>query len=84
MSMTNKEIYDYAKKHGIKDICKFMKDMRRAGLKIRYYQGRFNWSGPAVVVPDIQDALSNTRVKCQWDNMALEYVVYPKAQLKLW
>lgn len=60
-----------------------MRDMKRAGLKskMRYYEGRFNWTGPAVVVSDIQEVLSHTKVKCQWDNMGKNFVVYPKQSI---
>ena len=42
-------------------------------------RGRFFWTGPAVVVDDLQDALSATRVSCQWDSMGRGWVVYPRA-----
>jgi hypothetical protein len=45
--------------------------------KMRFYQGRDFWTGPAVVVDALQDALSHTKVKCQWDRMGRGYVVYP-------
>lgn len=57
---------------------KFVKDMQKAKLKPYHYIGRFFYSGPAVNVKDIQDAVSNTKVKCQWDNMGLDWVVYPR------
>lgn len=75
-------MYDYAKKNGIDDICKFMRNMKRAGLKMSYYQGRYFWTGPAVKTKDIQSVLSNTKVKCQWDNLGMGYIVYPKTPLK--
>jgi len=62
-----------------KDCKKFVKDMEAAGLEVEHYSGRFFWNGPAVQVDSIQDALSQTKVKCQWDNMGLGWVVYPKA-----
>ena len=77
--MTLKECWDKARKIGREDVRRFMRDMRRAGLKskMRYYEGRNFWTGPAVVVDDLQEALSHTKVKCQWDNMGKGYVVYP-------
>jgi hypothetical protein len=57
---------------------KFVKDMKKAGLEPYDYRGRFYYHGPAVNVDSIQDALSETKVKCQWDNMGLGFVVYPK------
>lgn len=65
-----------------KDVLKFINDMEEAGLEVYHYRGRFFWEGPAVNVHNIQDALSNTKVKCQWDNMGLDMVVYPKASDK--
>lgn len=59
---------------------RFVADMKRAGLTPYHYHGRFFYEGPAVDVDDLQDALSETRVKCQWDNMGLGFVVYPKEQ----
>ena len=55
----------------------FVRDMEDAGLEVEHYRGRFLWEGPAVRVDDIQDALSNTKVKCQWDSMGLGFIVYP-------
>jgi hypothetical protein len=57
---------------------RFVKDMEKAGLEPYNYRGRFWYEGPAVNVDDIQDALSATKVKCQWDNMGLGWVVYPR------
>lgn len=56
----------------------FVEDMIKAGLKPEHYHGRFFWEGPSVIVDDIQDALSATKVKCQLDNMGKGYVVYPR------
>jgi len=58
----------------------FAQDMQQAGLEIEYYHGRFWWEGVACRVDDLQDALSNTKVPCQWDNMGLGWIVYPKAR----
>ena len=46
-----------------------------------YVEGRFYWRGPAVVVRHAADAMSETRVKCQWDGMGLGVVVYPRQGL---
>lgn len=64
------------------DCVKFVEDMEDACLDVEHYRGRFFWQGPAVICDDIQDVLSNTKVKCQWDQMGLGYVVYPKASDK--
>jgi hypothetical protein len=57
---------------------KFVQNMREAGLNLFHYNGRFYWRGPAVVVDNLQEALSETRVPCQWDNMGRGFVVYPE------
>lgn len=82
--MKLKEIYARADATGCKQICRFMLDMRKAGLKykMRHYRGRFFWEGPAVVVDNIQEVLSKTKVPCQWDNMAMSWIVYPKESLR--
>jgi hypothetical protein len=59
----------------------FIYDMAEAGLEtsLMHYCGRNFWSGPAVAVHDLQDALSSTKVPCQWESLGLDFVVYPKA-----
>jgi hypothetical protein len=63
---------------GHPDHATFASEMRAAGLQVRRYRGRFYWEGPAVVVDDLQDALGVTTVHCQWDQMGLGWVVYPR------
>jgi hypothetical protein len=58
---------------------RFAADMERAGLEVRHYRGRFFWQGPAVVVGDRDQAISATDVACQWDQMGLDWIVYPRA-----
>ena len=65
-------------KYENKNYQKFVKDMEEAGLEVEHYKGRFFYEGPAVRCDSLQDVLSNTKVKCQWDNMGLGYIVYPK------
>lgn len=60
-----------------KDCLQFVEDMENASLEVDHYRGRNFWQGPAVRVDFLQDALSETKVKCQWDNMGLGYIVYP-------
>ena len=81
--MTLKDCWNKARKMGCQDVRRLMRDMKRAGLKskMRYYEGRNFWTGPAVVVDSLQDALSHTKVKCQWDNLGLGYVVYPRQSI---
>ncbi len=61
-----------------KNFATFIEDMETAGLDVIHYRGRFYYEGPAVIVSDLQDALGETKVKCQWDNMGFDWVVYPK------
>jgi hypothetical protein len=61
------------------DCVRFVADMEQAGLTVEHYFGRFFWQGPAVRVDDLQDAMSETRVKVQYDNMGRGYIVYPKS-----
>ena len=57
----------------------FLEDMAKAGLeKVRHYEGRNFYKGPAVSVDDLQDALSATKVPCNWDNLGRRYIVYPR------
>lgn len=79
--MSLKEIYNQARADGKDEICRWMRDMRRVGLRMRYYEGRNFYKGPAVIVDDIQDCLSETKIKSQWDNMAFQFVVYPRCSL---
>lgn len=61
------------------DHIQFVSDMEAAGLEVEHYHGRFMWEGPAVRVDDLQDAMSETKVRVQYDNMGLGWIVYPKA-----
>ena len=79
--MTLNEMYREAKSRGKTDICRFMRDMKRAGLRLRTYNGRCFWKGPGVVVRHVSDAMSETRVKCQFDSMGLDVIVYPRQSL---
>jgi hypothetical protein len=81
--MKLKELYRLAKEQGRQDVCRFMRDMRRAGLKMEFYRGRFFWAGPAVVCHGLQDVLSNTKVPCQHDSMGLDVVVYPRESVSV-
>lgn len=59
------------------DAIQFVEDMRQAMLPVEHYHGRFYWQGPAVRVDDLQDAMSETKVRVQWDSMGMGYIVYP-------
>lgn len=61
----------------------FKKDMEKIGVKVRKYHGRFFYHGWAVEAynnkfPTIQDIIRATDVKLLWDNLGLDYIVYPK------
>lgn len=64
-------------KYESRDHNRFVKDMRAAGLRLRHYNGRWFWSGPAVSVDRVQDAQKATKVRCQWDQLGMGYIVYP-------
>ena len=55
----------------------FVADMLAAGFEVEHYHGRFHWQGPAVRVDCREDVMSETEVKCQWDNMGMGFIVYP-------
>jgi hypothetical protein len=62
---------------------KFTEDMEEAGFEVRDYNGRFFYKGPAVATdrsngPSLQDVMGATRVPLQWDNLGLDYIIYPK------
>ena len=48
------------------DHVQFIHDMEMAGLETFHHQGPFSWQGPAVLVSDPTDVLSQTQVLCQW------------------
>ena len=57
----------------------FVNDMMAAGERdnLMCYHGSPMYYGPGVTVPNIQDALSATQVRCHWDNLELGYIVHP-------
>jgi len=57
---------------------RFVRECREAGLEVEHYEGRFFYTGPAVRTKDVQEVIRATRVKVQWDNLGLGYIVYPK------
>lgn len=61
------------------DHASFVSDMEAAGREVHYYQGRSFWKGPAVQcdAADLQEVIRETRVKLQWDQLGLGYIVYP-------
>lgn len=65
----------------------FVKDMERAGIEYDgEYNGRFFYHGPAVRTnekgfPTRQDVIRATKVKLQWDNLGLDFIVYPAKEI---
>lgn len=58
---------------------RFVIDCCNVGLEdVRNYRGRCFYEGPGVVVSDISKVAKITKVPIQWDNMGLDYIVYPK------
>ena len=62
----------------------FAKDMRRAGLKVFCYKGRFGWEGPAVEVKEIAVGKCATDVECQHDQWGMGCLVYPVERERSW
>ena len=57
---------------------RFVMDMKEAGMVVHRYFGKFHYVGPAVSTGCLQDVLSATRVRCQYDTLGKRgYVVYP-------
>lgn len=62
----------------------FIEDMEMAGIEYDgEYHGRFFYGGPAVRTnengfPKLQDVIRATKIKVQWDNLGLDFVVYPR------
>jgi len=74
-------VYETAKEQNKKQLCRFMQDMRRAGLKQRVYHDKLLWSGPAVVCEDVEAVLAQTNVPCLSVQKGKRFVVYPKQGL---
>lgn len=55
---------------------RFIKDMREAGFKVRRHTAA-QFKGPAVDVGAVEDAVSKTKVKCQWEASKEGFLVYP-------
>lgn len=61
----------------------FIEDMKNVGIEYEEYKGRFFYHGPAVRshekgFPTRQDIIRATKVELQWDNMGLDFIVYPR------
>ena len=61
----------------------FVEDMENAGIEYDgEYNGRLFYHGPAVRTnekgfPTRQDVIRATKVKLQWDNLGLDFIIYP-------
>jgi hypothetical protein len=75
------EVYATAKTQDKKQLCRFMRDMKRAGLKQRFFRVQSSWSGPAVVCADVEAVLSETKVPCQSHQKGSRFLVHPKQGL---
>jgi hypothetical protein len=61
----------------------FQDECEAAGMEVEHYRGRFFYDGPAVRTdedgwPTLQDVIRATRVPLQWDNLAFDWIVYPR------
>lgn len=73
-------------KYDTEEANKFVRDMHVLGAEVEHYHGRFFWEGPAVRSGrdfDMQEILGATKVKCQWDSMGLDHIIYPYRSAKL-
>jgi len=60
-----------------KDCVRFVRDMQEIGLKVEHYKGGHQYEGPSVFVSDVNDVITNTRVKCLFDQQGHKFIVYP-------
>lgn len=79
--MKMSDLYAAAKTQEKKQLCRFMRDMKRAGLKQRFFQSKSSWSGPAVVCANVELVLSETKVPCQTRQNGSRFLVHPKQGL---
>jgi hypothetical protein len=61
----------------------FRRECEAAGIEVEHYRGRFFYEGPAVRTdedgwPTLQDVIRASTVPLQWDNLALDWIVYPR------
>ena len=71
-----------ARRSLVEDAKKFVEDMAEVGIETEHYNGRFFWQGPAARTdedgwPTMQDVIRATTVKVQWDNLGLDWIIYP-------
>jgi hypothetical protein len=58
---------------------KFCNDVRAASYEPLHYNGRWFWSGPAVIADTVEEVTAVTDVDCIYDNMGLGYVIHPSS-----
>ena len=75
------DVYESAMQQDKKQLCRFMRDMKRAGFKQRVYHGSPSWSGPAVLCEDAAVVIAETKVPCLSVKKGQRFVVYPKQGL---
>lgn len=64
------------------DDAKFTEDCLNEGMRVKIYRGYCYRKGPAVFTdedewPTVQDVMSATDVKCNFDSCGRDYIVYP-------
>ena len=82
--MTLRDCWDISGRMGNEDVRRFMRDMKRAGLKskMRYYAGRNFWTGPAVVVDHLQEFSRTRRSNASGTKWAKAGSFYPVVPVK--
>src|SRR5260221_14120907 len=71
------DVYASAKEQNKKQLCRFMRDMKRAGHRQRYFEDRVSWSGPPVLTDDVRTVLSETTVPCLSVPQGTRFLVHP-------
>lgn len=58
----------------------FVEDMTAAGLNLVEHKGRKFFFGPAVVVDNVTDVITKTKVDCTWYETGSQWVVHPRTE----
>jgi len=56
---------------------RFISDVKSNGYEPIHYNGRWFYSGPSIVVEDIQVGIRATDMTIGWDNMGHDFIIYP-------
>lgn len=59
---------------------KFCQDMRKVGIAVRHYSGRFFWTGPAAYCEYTDDVTTKTELKCSYEVLGRGFIVWPLEQ----